>query len=214
MLMKKLITMGVLVVLAGAVRAQTWGEWFQQKKTQKKYLLQQIAALQLYLGYVRQGYSIARQGLTTISDFKNGELKLHQGYFQSLGSVNPNVQRYARMADQLVLQQCIRTACRSLLRSANHSSWLLADEKRQAQKVTAQLLTRTDEAIAELQTLATNGRLNLKDDERLRRIEQVQQELVSHYVFCRQLAAELDLLALQRQKADKDQQTLRQLNEP
>lgn len=32
----------------GPLPAQSFSEWFKQKKTQKKYLLEQIAALQMY----------------------------------------------------------------------------------------------------------------------------------------------------------------------
>jgi len=49
--MKKIFLFLLLVVSAGSnLQAQTFAEWFQQKKTQKKYLLQQIAALQVYIG--------------------------------------------------------------------------------------------------------------------------------------------------------------------
>jgi hypothetical protein len=34
--------------------AQTWSEWFSQKKTQKKYLLEQVAALKIYAGYLKK----------------------------------------------------------------------------------------------------------------------------------------------------------------
>ena len=45
-----------------AAKAQTFAEWFQQKKTQIKYLTEQIAALEQYGNYVKQGYRIAQGG--------------------------------------------------------------------------------------------------------------------------------------------------------
>lgn len=60
-----------------ASKVQTFHEWFRQKKTQKKYLIQQIAALKVYLGYVQKGYSIAQKGLTTVSNIKKGNFDLH-----------------------------------------------------------------------------------------------------------------------------------------
>ena len=55
-----------MVLCAENLTAQTWAEWFRQKATQKKYLLQQIAALHVYSGYLSKGYSIAKDGLNTI----------------------------------------------------------------------------------------------------------------------------------------------------
>ncbi|ULT42931.1 conjugal transfer protein TraI [Niabella defluvii] len=73
--MKKILLFLLLVVSAGSnLQAQTFAEWFQQKKTQKKYLLQQIAALQVYIGYAKKGYNIAKDGLNTIGGFTRGEL--------------------------------------------------------------------------------------------------------------------------------------------
>ena len=70
----------MLFLAAGTVEAQTFSEWFRQKKTQKKYLLQQIAALQVYIGYAQKGYRIAKEGLTTIGGFTKGEFDLHSDF--------------------------------------------------------------------------------------------------------------------------------------
>ena len=68
---KKLLAFTVMTVAASAlattVRAQTFAEWFQQKSTQKKYLLQQIAALQVYAAYYKAGNNIAHNGLGSIT---------------------------------------------------------------------------------------------------------------------------------------------------
>ncbi len=61
------------MILSTAAPAQTWDEWFKQKKTQKKYLAKQIVLLRLYLGYLKKGYEIADKGLTTIHNIKNGD---------------------------------------------------------------------------------------------------------------------------------------------
>ena len=70
--MKKCFLCIVLLITTILCNAQGLSEWFNQKATQKKYLLQQIAALQVYIGYLQKGYSIAKTGLTTIGNIKNG----------------------------------------------------------------------------------------------------------------------------------------------
>jgi 3-phenylpropionate/cinnamic acid dioxygenase small subunit len=59
-IMKKILTIFLLVTASG-VYAQNWKEWTQQKKTQIKYLVNQIAALQIYATYVEKGYAIAKK---------------------------------------------------------------------------------------------------------------------------------------------------------
>ena len=58
--MKKLLILSTMVLCADNLSAQTVAEWFRQKATQRKYLLQQIAALHVYSGYLSKGYSIAK----------------------------------------------------------------------------------------------------------------------------------------------------------
>ena len=106
--MKKLLIISIVVLCAENLSAQTWAEWFRQKATQKKYLLQQIAALHVYSGYLSKGYSIAKDGLNTIKSIKNGDLLQHSNYFTSLVTVNPQIKRYKKVPAQ-------RIACRALL---------------------------------------------------------------------------------------------------
>ncbi len=97
--MKKLIAIITLTISVTVCKAQTFAEWFKQKETQKRYLIQQIAAFQAYLGYVQKGFSIAQKGLSTISNIKKGDFNLHKDFFASLKSINPKIRNYAKVAD-------------------------------------------------------------------------------------------------------------------
>src|SRR5215470_7473984 len=105
--MKKIFAPIILIVLTYQCQAQSFDVWFQQKKTQKKYLLQQIAALQVYLDYLEKGYSISKEGLGMIQDLKNGEFVLHDSFFNSLKIVNPVVRKGAEVTEIVALQLAI-----------------------------------------------------------------------------------------------------------
>src|SRR5437762_1594743 len=92
------------LVLSNISISQTAAEWTQQKRTQKKYLLQQIAALQTYLGYVKKGYGIADKGISTVQMIKNGEWNLHKDFFSSLSLVNPAIKKCGKVADIMTMQ--------------------------------------------------------------------------------------------------------------
>lgn len=72
----------------GTLSAQTFEEFFKQKKTQKKYLLEQIAALQTYAELAKKGYAIVSGGLSFIGDIKNGKFSLDKAYFDGLHRAN------------------------------------------------------------------------------------------------------------------------------
>ncbi|MBK6993318.1 MAG: hypothetical protein IPH34_16515 [Chitinophagaceae bacterium] len=44
------------------------------KENSKKYLLQQIVALQVYIGYAKKGYNIASKGIATVRSIKKWRL--------------------------------------------------------------------------------------------------------------------------------------------
>ena len=61
------------------------------QKPKHKRLIEQIAALQVYIGYAQQGYIIANKGLTTVRNIKNGDFNLHRDFLSSFKKVNPKI---------------------------------------------------------------------------------------------------------------------------
>ena len=80
--------------------AQTLAEWTQQNKTQIKYLVEQIAALQAYALVAEKGYSIAKTGLNAIGNIKNYAC-LSSAVIASLNGV---AERYSYRVCQLKLK--------------------------------------------------------------------------------------------------------------
>src|SRR5438046_10687304 len=102
--MKNIIIILSFLVAGQLCRAQTYDEWVRQKETQRKYLIEQIVAFKTYIDYAWQGYSIAKKGLNTIKDIKNGDLNLHDNFFKSLSAVNPRVKKYSKVAAIIAMQ--------------------------------------------------------------------------------------------------------------
>src|SRR6218665_145225 len=95
--MKKSVITFFILFFSMIARAQNFKEWFQQNATQKDYLTEQIAQLKIYLELTEKGYKIAKEGLTTISEIKKGEFKLHKNRFDSLLIVNPAIGSFVRL---------------------------------------------------------------------------------------------------------------------
>jgi len=52
--MKKIFLL-IIISFSRTSYAQTWNEWFNQKKAQIQYLLGQVAANEIYIGYAEKG---------------------------------------------------------------------------------------------------------------------------------------------------------------
>lgn len=197
---KMLLFLLILVSMAGSLKAQTLAEWFQQKKTQKKYLLQQIAALQIYIGYVQKGYQIAKEGLTTIGGFTRGEFNLHSDYFNSLKMVNPAIRKYGKVAGIITLQVKIVENYNSTSRKLESTNAFSNDELNYIRSTFSNLLDDCEKTLDELITVTTDGKLEMKDDERIARIDKLYLDMQDKFNFCNSFSNDAKLLAVSRIK--------------
>ena len=210
--MKRLLTLTLFAILFSEVKAQTRINLFRQSATQKKYLLQQIAALQVYIGYAKEGYSIAKQGLNTISDIKHGELNLHKDYFNSFKTVNPSIKKYGKIADIIRLQVNIVNVYREAAKQVKQSGSLNEEEIRYISGVFERLMDDCTQTIEDLIDVTTSGLLEMKDDERLKRIDALYSGMQDKYTFVKHFSNEAKLLAASRKREQNDIQTSRAIN--
>lgn len=187
-----------LITQSSFAGAQTFSEWFQQKETQKKYSLQQIAALQMYVGYMEKGYTIAKEGLTAISDFKNGEFNLHKDYFNSLKEVNPVIKKSGKVAAILALQIKISLDGNEIYRQVKNSDSFTGEEINYLYWVFDRLLNDCTKALNELGSLITSGELEMTDGGRLERLDILYNQMQERYTFLGKFSGELKALATGR----------------
>ncbi|MGV8094846.1 MAG: hypothetical protein AB2L24_23590 [Mangrovibacterium sp.] len=206
--MKKMLLLLLLFVsAAGSLQSQTFSEWFRQKKTQKKYLLQQVAALQVYIEYAEKGYSIAREGLTTIGGFTRGEFDLHNVFFTSLKTVNPEIRHYTRVADIISMQVWIVQYCNRTYRQLSAGDAFNDEELVYIRRVFGRLLDDCESTLDELITVTTDGELEMKDDERMARIDKLYLDMQDQYTFSRSFSNEAKIMAAVRLQEKTEVQT-------
>lgn len=197
--MKKILIL-TTATLFGALlsTAQTTDEWLNQKSTQKKYLLQQIAALQVYIGYEKKGYNIVSGGINTIRNIKNGDFNLHRDFFNRLKNVNPAIRRYAKVADIISYQVKIIKQTKQTLQQVRETNQFTEAELDYCKKVFDNLLDECMKTIDELMLVTTSGELQMKDDERLKRIDKLYADVQDKYSFACSFSEDMGLLAVQR----------------
>lgn len=211
-LMKKRLTLVLFCAAFATVSpAQTVDEWLRQKVTQKKYLLKQIAALQVYIEFLQKGYSIAKDGLTLMGNVKKGEFELHSNYFASLKNVNPTIRSYGRVTDIIRLQTIIVQRCRKDYRQAQKSGAFTADETTYIRRVYDRVLADCNRTLDELLTVTTDGKLELTDDQRMSRIDALYGEIQGQHTFLRSFSHQTMLLASSRVQMKNEAKTVRTL---
>ncbi len=202
--MKKLLIISIVLLCAENLSAQTLSEWFRQKATQKKYLIQQIAALQVYSGYLSKGYSIAKNGINTIKSIKNGDKLQHTNYFNSLVIVNPQIKRLKKVSDIIAMQLSITKQSGNAIKSCRNNHHFTSSEINYLQGVFDKLLSDCAKNLDELLNLITNGNLQMKDDERIKAIDKIYADMQDKQQFARAFTNNAADLCIQSSNEEND----------
>ena len=194
-------------------RAQTpnFKEWFLQKKTQLEYLLEQIAALKVYLEYLKKGYEVAQKGLSTIELITDGSFSRHKDYFNSLKQVSPVVANSSKVNEVLLIQQQIIGDFKNLLQDIRGDQNLNPDEIEYIQAVYQGMLITGNAFLDELTVITTSGEVEMKDDERLLRLDKIHEDVLHQYSFVQDFIACVSMLSVSRAKERSQWQSIENL---
>jgi hypothetical protein len=154
----------------------------------------------MYLGYVQKGYSIARKGLTTIGNIKKGDFDLHKEFFTSFKSVNPTIRNYTKVADIIAFQVRIVQTYKQTYKYVQTISLYSPAEIDFIYGVFTNLINNSSADLDELIAVITANELEMKDDERLKRIDAIYASIQDKYAFAKRFGDETKVLAVQKSK--------------
>jgi hypothetical protein len=201
------------MIISGSISAQTpnFNELFKQKKTQKRYLVQQIAALQVYLERLKKGYEIVDKGLTTIGSIKDGKFSMDKDYLNSLKTVNPIVAR-SPLAEQILYYNNQTLAGLNVLeKEVNDDVNFTEAERDYVDRVRARALMQTSAWLDELKWILSSGQSEMTDDERLGHLEHLHGVSKRGFLFVGEFVRSTRMLAQQRAKERQTIEVLRKL---
>lgn len=202
--MRKVVIVIFLLGITGSTYAQTFNEWFRQSRTQIKYLVNQIAALQIYIEFAQKGYKIVDQGLTLIGDIKRGDFNLHNDFFNSLKAINPKIRNSVEVARIIELQVQLTRSQKNAIKKIRQTEYLTANEIEYLVGVYNRLLEQSLDNIEELFTLLTADEYELSDDERIKRINLLHTDMQDKHQFIQWFTGETEVLMASRRKETRD----------
>ncbi len=211
---KHILIISCLLFHQEIAKAQTWDEWFNQKRTQKKYTLTQIAKLRLHIGYLKEGYNIIQNGLNLVSTIKEGDFRLHHLYFTRRKKVSSKVKMYAKVSDIISMQLKMFSAYRNSYLQLKQAGEFKYDETNYIFQTIGNLINLAFTNIDNLTTIITDGALDMSDDERLSRVDELWLQMSQIYQDLFSFINRVKILSLQRTHELSDLQTLKNLYEP
>jgi hypothetical protein len=194
--MKKLFFIfSMLIIFPLEIKAQA---------KQRKELLLQIAALQMYIDYAKKGYSAVSKGLNVIGDAKKGEVNLHGDYFTSLLKINPKVRSYYKTAEIISMQFKIIKICKRISSDLKTADLFHGDELDYIQRSFERLLQNCSDTLEQLLEVTADAKLELKDDQRIERIDALHETMLEDYNFCISFSSDARLLSVSKAAEKKD----------
>lgn len=197
--MKTPILLLSALMLTAVANAQILGGFFSQKQENRKRLAEQIAALQVYKKYAQTGYNIVSTGLKTINKIKNGDLGLHRDFFGALKHVNPKIKKYSKVADLIALNFSA-LQYQKQIKYWSRSEVFSSEENRYIEQVLVSVLEGISLTLDELFAILSDNQLELKDDERINRIDKLFIEMQDQNQFIRSFGDDVGTMRANRYK--------------
>lgn len=173
--------------------------------------IEKLTQFKAILSDMQQGYSILTQGYQQVKDLSQGNFNLHSVFLNGLLQVNPEVAKYARVADIIADEANILSEYKSAYKTFQNSGHFNADELDYLAKVYAQLTSAALNDVNDLANIITASKLRMSDDERLSAIDQIHVSSNDKLSFLRDFNRRTSVLLLQRQQEQNEVNNLKTL---
>jgi hypothetical protein len=162
--------------------------------------VEKLSQLKQMLADLKKGYEIVYKGYSTIKNISEGNFNLHQVFLDGLLQVSPAVRNYKKVADNISLQLKIVSEYKSAFKQFKQNGKFTAGEVEYMGKVYSNLFNQSVNNLETLTMIITSGTLRMSDDERLKQIDSLYEDMVDKLTFLRHFNNQTSVLALQRTK--------------
>ena len=207
-MMKKItLLMGLLIFCISPL------QWASAQSTEAAQLLlnvEKLAQFKQMLKDMKKGYQILDGGYNTVKDIAEGNFSIHKAFLDGLMQVSPTVRNYRRVVDiidfQVILIREYKNAFGRFKRDDNFAPEELAYLGRIYDNLFKQSLRNMDE----LTNVITANKMRMSDDERLKAIDTIYEDMQDKLMFLRHFNNNTTVLAVQRAKEKNDVKTISQ----
>jgi hypothetical protein len=207
--MRKGLILTVFVALQFAAAATAKGQ--ETEITQLALNIEKLRQFRAILKQMKQGYDILTGGYNTVINIAKGNFQIHKDFLDGLLQVNPAVRNYKRSADIISLQVQLVKEYKKAHERFIGSGVFTAEELFYLGTVYDNLFKQSLRNLDELTGVLTAGKMRMSDDERIKAIDSIYEDMESKLLFLRVFNTETTALAIQRTKENADWQKTRQL---
>ncbi|MBW1656180.1 TerB family tellurite resistance protein [Flavobacterium quisquiliarum] len=166
--------------------------------------IEKLSQFKKILSDMKKGYELLSGGYKTVKDMTEGNFSLHKTFLDALMQVSPAVKNYKRVAEivdyQISIVKESRSGMNQFIKSGNFSG----GEINYFEKVYGNLLNQSLRNLDELTMVITADKLRMSDDDRLKAVDDIYEQMQDKLLFVRNFNASFNVLAIQRAKEKND----------
>lgn len=183
-----------------------------QEAKQLALNVEKLAQLKLMLSHMKTGYQVLSKGYNTISDISKGNFNLHKTFLDGLLEVSPAVRKYKKIAEIIDFQLKIVKEYKAAFNEFKGCKRFTVDEIDYMGKVYGNLFLESLKKLEELAMVITAGQLRMSDDERLKAIDKIHEEVFGQYTFLNEFNNSTSLLSVQRDNEQREIDLMRKIH--
>nr|WP_067054212.1 hypothetical protein [Mucilaginibacter sp. L294] len=163
------------------------------------------------LSDMKDGYQILDKGYKSIKDISEGNFNMHELFLDGLWAVSPTVRQYGRIADIMNNQVLLVKEYKGAFNRFKANNLFRPDEINYIGSVYDNLFKQSLRNLDDLASVITANKLRMSDDERIKAIDRINADMEDKLQFLRTFNNSTSVLALQRQKARGDANSVKKL---
>ena len=190
---KKLILLTVLIFfIIGKNTAQS------VEAQQLLLNVEKLSQLKKILDNMYEGYRIVSKGYNVIKDISEGSFNLHRVFLDGLLQVSPAVKKYEKIPEIIRNQTMLVKEYKQALKNFSRTNLFNSGEVKYLKIVYTNLLGKSLQNLSDLALVLTSGNLRMSEEERLKAIDKIGEEMSDKLNFLRVFNKENNMMAVQR----------------
>lgn len=174
--------------------------------------IEKLAQFKTILSDLKKGYEILSGGYNTIKDISEGNFNLHKAFLDGLLAISPAVAKYKKIItitdNQLELIKEYKNAYKRFKNDGNFNP----EEIGYIGKVYTNVVDESAKNLEALLNVIIANKLRMSDDERLKAIDIIDEEMQNKLSFLRYFNNSTTVLSMQRTKEQNDLNIIRSLH--
>jgi DNA repair ATPase RecN len=174
--------------------------------------IEKLAQFKQILSDLKAGYQVLEGGYNTIKGISQGNFSLHKTYLDGLLAISPAVAKYKKIVTITENQLQLIKEYKNAYKRFQHDGNFNPDEIEYIGKVYSNLADESAKNLESLLNVVTANKLRMSDDERLKAIDLIDEEIENKLSFLRYFNNNTTVLSRQRTKQRNDVNTSRLLH--